>query len=261
MRALKFKLSGATAFFKKPDVNSFAYFTYGHIHKIAVLGILGSVLGLGGYAAQAERKKGKRAAGKKAAGKNTENTDEYPEFYQVLKGGKISILPQKGYFTKKLQVFNNSVGYASREKGGNLITREQWLENPCWHIYVLEDGLPEEVFSRLGEYMTASRCVYMPYLGKNDHSAVIEECGVVELKKAGGSRIDSIFIKGAAVLGENTLDEDELEFWYSEVMPVGLNGCYNFYEFEQLMMTNRSVSNVAQMPDVYECGGRVLAFF
>ena len=49
MKAIKFNLSGKFAHFKKPDVNSYAYFTYSHIHKVALLGILGAILGLKGY--------------------------------------------------------------------------------------------------------------------------------------------------------------------------------------------------------------------
>ena len=55
-KAIKFKLSGKTAFFKKPDVNEYAYFTYNNIHKIALLGMLGAVIGLGGYNQQKENK-------------------------------------------------------------------------------------------------------------------------------------------------------------------------------------------------------------
>ena len=39
MKALKFTLSGNTAFFKVSSVNSNCYFTYGNIHKPALLGI------------------------------------------------------------------------------------------------------------------------------------------------------------------------------------------------------------------------------
>lgn len=49
MKALKFTLSGNTAFFKKPDVNTNVYFTFGHIHKVALLGLFGAALGYGGY--------------------------------------------------------------------------------------------------------------------------------------------------------------------------------------------------------------------
>ena len=67
--------------------------------------------------------------------------ENYPEFYNRLKDIKILIEPlcKKGVISKKVQVFNNSVGYASQELGGNLIVKEQWLENPSWNIYVLLD--------------------------------------------------------------------------------------------------------------------------
>ena len=45
MRALKFTLSGKNAFFKKPEVNAYFYFTYGQIHRVALLGILGAIVG------------------------------------------------------------------------------------------------------------------------------------------------------------------------------------------------------------------------
>ena len=49
MRAVKFKLKGRNAFFKKPEVNTYCYFTYGQIHKMALLGIFGAILGYDGY--------------------------------------------------------------------------------------------------------------------------------------------------------------------------------------------------------------------
>ena len=40
MEAVRFTLSGRTAFFKKPEVNAYYYFTYSQIHKIALMGVL-----------------------------------------------------------------------------------------------------------------------------------------------------------------------------------------------------------------------------
>ena len=50
MKVLRFTLSGKQAFFKKPEVNKYYYFTYGHIHRVALLGLLGTVMGYSGYA-------------------------------------------------------------------------------------------------------------------------------------------------------------------------------------------------------------------
>ena len=72
---------------------------------------------------------------------------------------KLYTLPhnKKGYFSKKMQYYNNSVGYASKEQGGNLIIKEQWLEDPCWYIVVLLDNeeankLAKAIINFLGIY-------------------------------------------------------------------------------------------------------------
>lgn len=44
MEAIKFTLSGRNAFFKKPEVNAVHYYTYGQIHKVALLGMFGAIL-------------------------------------------------------------------------------------------------------------------------------------------------------------------------------------------------------------------------
>jgi len=195
MNILKFNLSGKTAFFKKPDVNSNYYFTYGHIHKVALLGIFGAIMGYGGYNQQV---------------RNSNLT--YPEFYEKLKNIKVSIMPeqtikkveqdnmipaknkiQKGYFNKKIQTFNNTVGYANAD--GNLIVREQWLEDPCWDIYLMLQGDLEEEIAR---HIIGSKAAFIPYLGKNDHMAIISHAEIIEMKNISLTqeyRIDSLYIK------------------------------------------------------------------
>lgn len=108
MKALKFTLSGKTAFFKKPEVNTFYYFTYGQIHKVVLLGIFGALLGYKGHIQKkwVKPKKGQTPI------------VEYPEFYEKLNHLSVSIVPRnnKGYISKKVQCFNNSTGFASEEK-------------------------------------------------------------------------------------------------------------------------------------------------
>ena len=60
-------------------------------------------------------------------------------------------------------MFNNTVGYASQELGGNLIVREQWLENPVWDIYILLDSREAD---KIAEMILDKKCVYIPYMGK-----------------------------------------------------------------------------------------------
>lgn len=227
MKVLKFSLSGRTAFFKKPDVNSYYYFSYGNIHKVALMGMLGATLGLDGYSQQQD------------------NT--YPSFYECLKDLKVAIRPEaeNGYLPKKIQAFNNSVGYASKERGGNLIVKEQWLENPAWTIYILleENKICEEIKTRFQN----SSFVYIPYLGKNDHFADIQNIEVLEMPEATAfSKIDSLFMKESfrIVASEDDLwgdEEEEFAWRHEERLPVALEEISNQYITKPFIFTNMNV--------------------
>lgn len=273
MKALKFSLSGKTAFFKKPDVNSNVYFTYGHIHKLALMGIFGAIMGYGGYNQQVRDK-----------------DVVYPEFYEKLKDIRVSIVPEqaenkensqyyavsskgksrKGYFNKKIQTFNNTVGYANAD--GNLIVKEQWLENPCWDIYLMLRGeLEEEISKRVLNSKTA----YIPYLGKNDHMAVINKAEIVELKNPSltqAFRIDSLYLKDCfkAYVNEEfagmfDLTEDvETNFKYEERLPIALEEMTNQYITVPFIYTNSKLlinDKLAENIIIGCCHEKVIQFF
>jgi len=253
MQALSFEIGGNTAIFKKPDVNSYAYFTYNNIHKPALLGILGAIIGLKGYTQLHDEKKALEVKIKESKGSEKKSLEEqrndldesYPEFYEKLKSLKISIRPlgENGYFSKKIQVFNNSVGYASKEAGGNLIVREQWLEKPKWQIIIQDDGSAE--YEKIKEYLLGSKAVFIPYLGKNDHPANIDNVKELELSEElyleEGLYIDSLFIKNGEIDGYEK--EDETPFVFQEVSPVSLQKDFHFYEYETLCFTNCELDN------------------
>lgn len=259
MDVLRFELSGRTAFFKKPDVNSYLYFTYGNIHKVALLGVFGAILGYGGY-------------------NQMKDGDVFPEFYDKLKDIKIAIEPKnkKGFINKKVQVFNNSVGYASEEIGGNLIVKEQWLENPCWNIYVLIDN---EESKKIANSILENRVVYMPYLGKNDHLANISDAilfkNIQETKDF--SKIDSLFLKEEFELSlededyEEDWDEEDIEneeedceyeeeFKYEESLPISLDEELNRYILKKFEYTNINVSKCSKAL-VYKVDGKNIVFY
>lgn len=260
MKILKFTLRGKTAFFKKPDVNTFCYFTYGNIHKVALLGLFGAILGYGGY----NKMKRDSVPSKK---KEENQSIEYPEFYSRLKDIKISISPnnQNGFgkiFSKKIQFFNNSVGYASGEQGGNLIVKEQWLENPRWDIYIVIDS---EETEKLAGYLLNQQCIYIPYLGKNDHPAVIEDvkCFDKVERSEKFQRIDSLCTKKNLTL---TLDDEEEDdevyietFKYEEQLPVRLNGITNLYEMDTFILTNMKIHTYEG--EVYSVDGKNIVFY
>lgn len=240
MKALRFILKGKTAFFKNPEVNTYYYFTFGNIHKPALFGLFGAILGYKGY--------------EQGICKGQETV--YPEYYERFKNLKISIIPEKkdGHFYKKMQNFNNSVGYASKEQGGNLIIKEQWLENPEWIVYVQMDGEESE---KLADYIIHQKCVYMPYLGKNDHPAVMKNPEIISLEEIDSeeSRIHSL---GIAKLLEFDWDED-FSYKYEEFLPIALKESTNHYQLEKFVLTD-SVLLDAEVP-VYTDGVRNLVFY
>lgn len=257
MEILRFNLSGNTAFFKKPEVNTYYYFTYGNIHKVALLGIFGAILGYGGYTQMKGFEKGKKQSGL---------TKSFPEFYEKLQDLQICILPKnkKGYIPKKVQVFNNSVGYASQEKGGNLIVKEQWLENPEWEICLLINC---EEAEKIKEAISERKCVYYPYLGKNDHPAsieniIVEEAQICEFEVG---RIDCFAPDEFVTVADLDFDDKEdLElfgsFQYREALPYQLDELTNLYHLKTFLYTDEAV-NVAKR-DVYQLSnGKKIVFY
>ncbi|MGL5822163.1 MAG: type I-B CRISPR-associated protein Cas5b [Sarcina sp.] len=245
MEVLKFRLFGETAFFKKPDVNSNVYFTYGSIHKVALLGMFGAIIGYSGY---------------NKIDLLNKNKSIYPEFYEKLKDLKVAIEPnnKNNSINKKIQVFNNSVGYASQEAGGNLIVKEQWLENPSWNIYVLLDN--EEAL-KLKEEILNRRAKFIPYLGKNDHIANIDNIEVIKdvIETTNFENIHSLFKKGS-VKTEFDDESDEYFYRYQEYLPMSLNEVTSLYEFENFIYTNMLVDDTDDLY-VLSINEKNIAFF
>ena len=252
MRALRFRLKGKNAFFRNPEVNTYFQFTYGNIHKPVLLGIFGAILGYPGYASASL----KRELSEKKEGASY---PAFPEYYCKLRELKLSIKPdnEDGYWPRKKQSFNNSVGYASGEAGGNLIVTEEWLEDPGWTIYVLLDGGESE---KLAEYILGHKAVFIPYLGTNDHPADIVNAEIIELNELGNCD---------AVGRLNCLaPEDDFEFdWFGEdvsfkneeYLPIRLKESTNLYEYVKFVYTDAEVT--AMNRAVYTDGDNSLTFY
>lgn len=224
--------------FKKPEVNAIYYYTYGQIHKPALLGMFGAILGYKGY--------------------NQQKSDKYPAYYQALKSLQISILPnaEKGYFTKKITCFNNSVGYASREQGGNLIVKEQWLEYPSWDILVLLDCNEAK---KLADSIIEQRCIYIPYLGKNDHLADITQQSIVEGSiQENTEQLDCLFPKDMAEIDADKNLFDDF-FKYEESLPVRLDEETNQYQLQRFIYTDMSLCEIKNT--VWEVDGKQVVFY
>ncbi len=228
------------AVLKKPDVNKDIYLTYNILHKPMLLGILGSIIGLDGY-----RKNG-----------------EIPEYYKVLKDLKIGIQPLqpanpffKASYQKTTITYNNSVGYASQEAGGNLIISEQTLIEPCFRCYILidfeKDNQSNTVYSRLYNNLLNGESHYIPYLGKNEFQASwMDSTGRIlfnEYQYFGEKQPESEFRILSVFSDDKTIkpimdDPDNIEFsmpfFYFEHLPFTFHDHLLQYELKLFKYTN-----------------------
>ena len=257
LETIKFELSSRMAIIKKPDSNE-TYYTYTFPHKIMIYGILGAIIGLNGYNYYSLKKCLK------------EDVEELPEFYSKLCNLKIAIVPyiDNKNFKKKIQSFNNSVGYASQEQGNNLIVKEQCLENPKWDIYIMDNNSDE--YNKIKEYLLNRKCEYIPYIGKNDHFANIKNVEVFNIEsKSNSEKIDSIFDKD--ILADYIDDFDEMftagftgkkdeKYEYIEVNPTKLNEKIGYTNFKQFIFTNKSLK-IKENSDLFSVNGKIIYYF
>lgn len=237
MNILKFQISGKNAFFRNNEVNDGDItYSFGHIHKVALLGILGAVLGMRGhnqsfYAEQADY--------------------IHPEFYTKLNNLKVAIQPnaEEGYFQRKKYNMVNTCGYSinkDTKKGQTLMYTEQWLENPSWDIYIDLSSVDKYISDILLDYISNNKCVYIPYLGKTNHIAIIDNVEVFEgtlVENKNNIKIDSMFIynKELTIHSPSIFDFDVF-FEYRELLPVGYLDTNCQYNKSLLIYTNKKCS-------------------
>lgn len=236
-RLISFIIRAEKGFLKKPDINDGIYLTYNMLHKPAILGILGAIIGLGGY----------------------EHNCVFPEYYKELKDIPIGVKPigaENGIFQKTIITYNNTTGFASNEEGGNLIITEQTLICPSYEIYLLLD-LENVNQAKLNENINNQRAEYLPYLGKNDYSlwwnkGKVEEYEWKEVTKINNPfTLSTLFIKDKfsvkGIKNDNTqnfdllnfsnLSKDE-QFAYFERLPVNYDEVLFQYKYEDFAYTN-----------------------
>ncbi len=238
-KLISFIIYSEKGFFKKPDINDTIYLTYNMIHKPAVLGILGAIIGLEGF------KKG----------------NQLPEYYQRLKSIPVGIKPvnsKNGSFQKVVITYNNTTGFASEEKGGNLIINEQTLLNPSYKIYLLLD-MGNEDQKKLYNYIKNQKSEYLPYMGKNDYSLwwykdEVEEYEYEEFKSYNDFCIDTIFIKSGPVwssvveaIGRRALAEQQSWFFIFERLPYKYNENLFQYDITDFVYTNAKLKKNANI--------------
>jgi CRISPR-associated protein Cas5h len=164
-KLISIDLKADFGFFRKPDTNGTVNQSYNMIHKPALLGILGAIIGLEGY----------------------KEFGRLPQYYEILKDIKVGIEPigdEKGVFKKTTIKYTNTVGYAN--KGSTFLTEEAVLINPGYRIYMLLD-MEDSHQGLLYERLKAGEAEYLPYFGKNEFGVCYDN---YDLKRGSSFRED-----------------------------------------------------------------------
>ncbi len=215
---------------KKPDTNEPIYLTFNMLHKPALLGILGAIIGEAGF-----KRKG-----------------ELPKYYLKLENLKVGIQPlkhEKGNFQKTVIAYNNTTGMASKETGGNLIVNEQTLIAPAFRCYFLLD-MENDIHIKIDANLSKNIAEYLPYLGKNEFSiywkAYKEYSDAIMFVPKDDFKIISLYIKDE-VINENKVVQPFSPFdsvprgdsyIYFERLPVAYNKTLLQYEYKNFAYTD-----------------------
>ncbi len=235
-------LTSDFGFFRKPDANNTINLSYNMVHKPALLGILGAIIGLEGY-----KEKGM-----------------FPEYYQKLKNLPIGIQPlnhEKGNFQKTVIKYSNTIGYANN--GSNYLTEEATLIKPCYRIYLLVD-LEILEHRTLYECLKTGEAMFVPYFGKNEfHVWWYKEDFIdydFEIKKINTKsyRVDTIFMKKEIVKDQKedvfdlfNFQNIESPFIYFERLPVRFNEELIQYEYGEFVYTTFNLKKTYILENIY----------
>lgn len=248
-KIISFIVKADKGFLKKPDINDGIYLTYNMLHKPAILGMLGAIIGLEGY----------------------KKNEVLPEYYLKLKDIPIGVEPvnhEKGNFQKTVITYNNTTGFASHEAGGNLMITEQTLIKPSYKLFLLLD-IEDEYQNQLYLNIKNQEAEYLPYLGKNDYSLWWDRQEVKEYEWqkidsfAGKIQLSTVFIKRSAVkemkednvsfdLLDFSILSDEPEFTSFERLPINFDENLFQYNYADFAYTNAKFKKGVKLYNVYK---------
>jgi CRISPR-associated protein Cas5h len=243
MKLISFDLKADFAFFRIPDTNATINLSYNIIHRPAVLGVLGAIIGLDGY-----KEKGK-----------------LPQYYDLLKDVRIGVEPlnhDKGNYSKTNIKYSNTVGYAN--KGTNFLTEELTLVMPEYRIYLLLDE-DNEYQKQLIDNIKDGCAEFIPYMGKNEFTAwwstnSYKEYHFSDEKEPIGSiKIKTIFQKDM-VLKNNVeapfpdllnFDNSESPFIYFERLPKDFDLSLMQYDLGEFVFSNYQIKNAKTLENLF----------
>lgn len=242
MKLISFDIQSDFGFFRKPETNNTLNISFNMIHKPAILGLLGAIIGLKGY-----EKKG-----------------ELPEYYQKLNHIKVGIEPLEhecGNYSKTPIKYSNTVGYAN--KGATFLTEELTLIAPKYRIYLLLDE-SIEIENNLLKNVKNQYAEFIPYLGKNEFTAWWKNYKEYEFEEIlennlSNFNIITLFLKTkhiTPVLKQQRRDRqnrgDRINYFiYFERLPIDFDLDLMQYKLEEFVYTTYFIENKDSMQNLF----------
>ncbi|MBD2766460.1 CRISPR-associated protein Cas5 [Hymenobacter sp. BT664] len=254
---LSFDVRADFGFLRKPDVNEGLSLSYNLLHRPALLGLLGAVAGLGGYAGRNQR----------------------PEYWKKLGHLRVGVAPlafvgneaqdkgdrprhERGSFAKTVLEYTNTVGYANAD--GTWILRESTLIRPAYRCFVLlnrVNAVEEILYQRLRR----QEAEFLPYLGKNEFALswgnVQEMPEPRPFKGEHEFQVVSAFRKTQRVsdavaravgLRARQHGPSDPPFLHFERLPVGFDEHLMQYCYAEFVFSNARFQADAPIEDLYE---------
>ena len=242
-KLISIDLMGDFGFFRKPDANNTVNLSYNMLHKPALLGIFGAIIGLEGY-----KEKGKM-----------------PYYFEALNSVKIGIEPlqhEKGNYQKTTIKYSNTVGYANN--GATYLTEEATLIKPAYRVYALLD-LDDKHHSLLLKNLQECKAEFLPYFGKNEFAAWWEKESFVEYeyqtleKPLNDIHIKTLFLKqnlikenkAAPIFDFMKFMDEETPYIYFERLPKDFDTSLFQYEICDYVLTSFKLRQSVGINNLY----------
>jgi len=253
-KLISFTIKSDFGMFKKPDINDKIFITYNIIPKTYILGILGAIMGYGGYAQP----------------KTIKEDQIFADFYELLKDIRVAIAPSSangGIYKKEFIIFNNTTN------GDIANITEQTLINPAYKIYLELDSDNNEHI-KLIENLKNEKAEFLPYMGKNEFSLCWDSCKEyenytpIETQKE-KFQIKTIIPKDETFKLKNSGYKERTTnyFYLFERLPIGWNEEPIQYKYQDFLYTNavfkssESFESIKNLGELYECDEGVICLF
>jgi CRISPR-associated protein Cas5h len=232
MQYISFTISGSVAFFKDPHRNDIEC-TYPHIHRPAILGICGAILGLRGR-------------------------ESDMEYYKKLGTMGISVVPSRIKFDTFVDTSTNTTGFANIKTKDTQIIRRQMIVNPSWDIYLKQNNVDTELWNELIKRLINKNFVYTIGLGHKHLLADITNVVVGNMYIVDNTEveyIDSMIYKCDI---NDIIETNRIEF----TAPVSLYKFEKYWQYKnkKLFYTTNFIEDINNNVQIYNTGDRFIRF-